>query len=55
VDRIRDKFTGWRPLGADGPMFVEVDTDPPLIRDDSVPNDIRFSLTLTYRLYTSRS
>lgn len=54
-DLIRGRLTGWRPLGANGPMLTELQDDPALLRDDSVSTDIRFSLTLTYRLYTTRS
>jgi hypothetical protein len=52
---VRDLFTGWRPFGANGPQFTEVDLDAPLICDDVDPYDVRYSLTLAHRLYTTRS
>lgn len=55
VDRIRARLTGWRPTGGNGPMLRELEDDPSLLRDDSIATDIRFSVTLTYRLYTNRS
>jgi hypothetical protein len=55
VDLIRARLTGWRPTGVNGPLLVELEDDPSLLRDDSVASDIRYSLTLTYRLYTTRS
>lgn len=50
ADLLRARFAGWRPLGPHGPQLVEVDDAAPLLRDDSVPNDVRFSNTLTFRL-----
>lgn len=56
VDRVRARLAGWRPLpGRASGALVELELDPPLLRDDSVPNDVRYSLTLTYRLTTPRS
>lgn len=55
VDRVRARLAGWRPL-PDQPSagrLVEADLDAPLIRDDSVPNDVRYSVTLTFTLYTT--
>lgn len=53
ADLVRARFAGWRPLGEHGPRLFQVDDEAPLLRDDSVPNDVRFSLTLTFRLFTS--
>jgi hypothetical protein len=52
VEKIRALFVGWRPDGGVGPRFVEADDDPPLLKDDSVPEDVRYSLTLRYTLTT---
>jgi hypothetical protein len=57
VDSVRARLTGWAPYPdtpSAGRLF-EVDEDAPLLPDDTVPGDTRFSLTLTYRLYTNRS
>lgn len=44
-------FLNWRPLGT-GPWFSRTPDDPPVIRDDSVAEDVRYSLTLRYTLTT---
>lgn len=56
VDRVRTALTGFRLDAAAwaGPLN-EVDLQAPMLRDDSVENDVRFSQTLYFRLSTSRS
>lgn len=56
VDRVRQRLTDWRPLPEDrsAGRLLELDTAPPLLRDDSVTS-VRYSLTLTYRLHLTRS
>ena len=55
VDLIRARLTGWRPEGLNGPVLVELEDDPALLPSTGVPGDTRYSMTLTYRLYTTRS
>lgn len=54
VGRIRALYTNWRPYPDDRSVgwFTEAPDDPPLIRDDSVPNDIRYSLTPRFTITT---
>lgn len=54
VDAVRDRLIGWAPDPAGDPI-VEIPLDAPLIRDDSVTSDIRFSITLQFTLGTARS
>lgn len=55
TDLIRARLTGWRPFGDNGPMLTELEDDPSLLPSEGVPGDVRYSMTLTYRLYTNRS
>jgi len=57
ADATRNLMTRWQPYPNDpsASRFREVDEDAPLLPDRTVPGDIRFSLTLVYRLYTNRS
>lgn len=43
-------FLNWRPLS--GSWFSRTPDDPPVIKDDSVAEDVRYSLTLRYTLTT---
>jgi hypothetical protein len=53
VDRVRTRLLGWRPLSERWcGRLTELFTDPPLTRDDTAPNDVRYSLTLTFQLAT---
>lgn len=54
VKRVRARFLNYHldPSPASSPLQEE-DIDAPLLRDDSVPSDIRFSQTLLY--YLTRS
>jgi hypothetical protein len=52
AEKFDAKFSGWRPLAANGPWFTQTPDDPPVIRDDSVVEDIRYSLTLRYTIPT---
>jgi hypothetical protein len=51
---VAEKFDGlflnWRPVG--GSWFSRTPDDPPVIKDDSVAEDVRFSITLRYTLTT---
>lgn len=51
VKRVRARFLNHQldPSPSSDPL-QEDDLDPPLLRDDSVPSDIRFSQTLFYYL-----
>jgi hypothetical protein len=44
-------FLNWRPTDR-GPWFSRTPDDPPVIKDDSVAEDVRFSITLRYTLTT---
>jgi hypothetical protein len=44
-------FVNWRPLGS-GPWFTRTPDDPPVLKDDSVAEDVRYSLTLRYTITT---
>lgn len=57
VDGVRALMLLWQPYPSDtsAGRFTEVDEDAPLLPDATVPGDTRFSLTLTYRIYTNRS
>lgn len=44
-------FLDWRPLGG-GPWFSRTPDDPPVIKDDSVASDVRYSITLRYTIST---
>jgi hypothetical protein len=52
VEKLDALFIGWRPLAANGPWFSRTQDDPPVIRDDSVAEDVRYSLTARYTLTT---
>lgn len=52
AEKFRDLFVGWRPSGGVGPRFTEAGDDAPVIRDDSISEDVRYSLTLRYTLNT---
>lgn len=53
VDRVRTRLLGWRPLDdRSSGRLTELFTDPPLVRDDTAPNDVRYSQTLTFQLAT---
>ena len=54
ADHVRDQLIGWQPDPA-GAVLTEVALDAPLLRDDSMPQDIRFSITLQFTTTTSRS
>lgn len=56
ANRIRGLYVNWRPIPdrASG-WFVEQEDDAPLLRDESMINDTRYSVTLRYRLTTPRS
>jgi hypothetical protein len=51
---VAEKFDAlilnWRPDG--GAWFSRTPDDPPVIKDDSVAEDVRYSLTLRYTLTT---
>lgn len=44
-------FVNWRPLGS-GPWFTRTPDDPPVLKDDSVSEDVRYSLTLRFTITT---
>lgn len=52
VEKFDALFIGWRPLAANGPWFSRTPDDPPVIKDDSVAEDVRYSLTARYTLTT---
>lgn len=53
---FRALFVNWRPLSAvSAGWFTEAQDDPPVIKDETTLNDVRYSLTLRYRITTSRS
>lgn len=46
LGKVRGLFINWRPVEArSAGWFTEAPDDPPLIKDDSVANDVRFSIT----------
>ncbi len=54
AEQVRSRLLGWSPdpdLSAG--WLAEVDDDPPVLPDDSVAGDVRYSLTLTYTLTTT--
>lgn len=56
ADQIRSLFTNWRPLSSPAASaFVEEQDDAPVLRDESMINDVRYSLTLRFRFSTPRS
>lgn len=53
VGCVRDLFTNWRPESSRATgWFTEAPDDPPLIRDDAVTNDVRFSITPRFTITT---
>lgn len=53
VNLVSALFCNWSPVpDEDTSWLEEMDDDPPLLRDDSVPGDVRYSLTLRYTLTT---
>lgn len=56
VDRVREALTGFRiDTAAAASPLNEDDLRSPMLRDDTVQSDVRFSQTLYYRLSASRS
>jgi hypothetical protein len=56
VDLVRGLLTDWRPLAdRDASPLNEADIAADMLRDSSVPSDIRYSQTLRYNLTTTRS
>lgn len=66
VQQVRARVTGWDPQASDnewlqptnrssGPLSETGFDSPPLIPDRSVPNDLRYSYTLIFHMYTNRS
>jgi hypothetical protein len=56
ASRMRTLFTNWRPLEDRGASwFTEEQDDAPMLRDESMPRDVRFSTLLRFRLTTTRS
>jgi hypothetical protein len=56
ADKIRGLFTNWRPLEDRAASWLtEEQDDAPVLRDESMINDVRFSLTLRFRITTTRS
>ncbi|GAA1436307.1 hypothetical protein GCM10009616_35770 [Microlunatus lacustris] len=56
VGQILSTLTNWRPLQDRAASWITPQSDgAPILRDDSVAGDIRFSQTLTFRLTTTRS
>lgn len=56
VGKVRDLFTNWRPVDdRSAGWFTEAPDDPPLIRDDSIADDVRFSITPRFTITTTRS
>lgn len=51
AEKVDAKFVDWRPNGV-GPWFTRTPDDPPVIKDDSVAEDVRYSLTLRYTITT---
>lgn len=51
---VLDRLTGWR-LPSAGSLIRPMPDGAPMIRDDSVRGDIRFSLTLVFRVSANRS
>lgn len=56
VRLVHALLVGWRPRPTDSATgaIVPVADGAPILRDDSVPGDIRFSQTLTWRVASSR-
>jgi hypothetical protein len=53
VGKMRGLFTNWRPLeDRSAGWFTEAPDDPTLIRDDSIPNDVRYSITPRFTITT---
>lgn len=57
ADRIRDLFSNWRPIpdSMASSWFTELRDEAPVLRDESMVNDVRWSLTLRFQLTTPRS
>lgn len=56
ADKVRDLFCNWRPSSDRAvSWFTEEQDDAPVLRDESMINDVRYSLTLRFRLTTPRS
>lgn len=56
ADRVRNLYTNWRPLASRAASWVtEEQDDAPVLRDESMINDVRYSLTLRFRFTTPRS
>jgi hypothetical protein len=52
VEKLDALFIGWRPLASNGSWFSRTPDDPPVLKDDSVLGDVRYSLTARYTLTT---
>lgn len=57
VNLLRPLFQGWSPVSDGGATswLEEGNDDPPLLRSEVSPGDVRFSNTLRYTLTTTRS
>lgn len=55
VELVLASLTNWRPAGRETSWLSPQPDGAPILRDDSVPGDIRYSQTLTFRLTTTRS
>lgn len=56
VGQVLAALTNWRLLPDRASSWITPQSDgAPILRDDSVAGDIRFSQTLTFRLTTTRS
>lgn len=54
VKHLRSLFKNWSPVPSEEftSWFTEENDGAPLIRDDEIPGDLRYSLTLRYTLTT---
>lgn len=55
VELVQAKLTNWRIPNMNGSWVCPQADSAPTLRSESVSNDIRFSQTLSYAVYTSRS
>lgn len=53
LEQFRGLFQRWRPLSdRSASWFTEAPDDPPLLKDDQDPSDIRYSITPRFRITT---
>lgn len=54
LEKLRGLFQNWRPFpdDRDTGWFTEAPDDPPLLKDDSLSDDVRFSITPRFTITT---